>query len=59
MVCMRQRHFQQVSSRDIYVKTNKMLLLLYCILTSHFSQSDHMVPTFKFYTVPVGLDNVK
>ena len=26
---------------------------------SHLSQSDYMVQTFKFYTVPVHMDNVK
>ena len=59
MVCMRQRHLQQVSRRDVYTTTCKMLLLLYCILTSHLSQSDCMMQTLKFYTVPVRMDDVK
>ena len=39
MVCMRQRHSLQVSHRDVDLTTYKMLLLLYCILTSYLSQS--------------------
>ena len=59
MAHMQQGHSQQVWRHDVYVKTRKFLLLLFCIWTSYLSSSDCFVVILKFYTVLMFLHAVR
>ena len=56
---MQRCHLQQLSCCENYVTTWKILLLLFCILTSYVTHNDYLVLILKFYTVPVPLHDVK
>ena len=49
---------QQVSRRDIYVTTGKILLQLFSIWASYVSLSNYILLILTFYTVPVRLHDV-
>ena len=56
---MQQFHLQQLSRRDIYATLCKILLMLFCILTSYIKHSDYLVLIWKILTIPQTLHDVK